>query len=143
MTKQAFTPLDEWLHANLLDGFKAYQVPANEVADLAKRQIQTFDVFGAQLNDAYNHAQKNPGYLDLVISKESRDCFLLCFDENPNAFAFNQIQARLELEGQANTAYSLVRDQLLKSLDNYRVSLRKYKDLFKVYQSEPKNSLDS
>jgi len=130
-------PIDEILNSPTIDGAKAHFSRPEEAARLASKYVEGLNSVTAELREASAHAASNPDYLGTVVTKEHRDCFLLCLSPDSCAFPVNQIQARLELEGKRKTVYALARETLLKAQQDFRTALTNFKDQVSSYREAP------
>lgn len=123
------TLLDEACNRPVIDAARARALNIEEVARLARSYATSFNETTKQLQEASVLAQRDQKYKEHVRSGVSRDCFFLTFKSDASSLPVNQIQARLEIAGVKNEAYCSVRDELMKSQQEYRQALQEFKEI--------------
>jgi len=134
MRRKLTNPADEMINTPVIDGAKARFLKRETAVRLATGYVEGFNSVTRELMDATAHGETNTEYLRSVASSENRDCFLLCLGPDSYAFATNQIQARLDLEGKRDSVYSLARDALVKAQQEFRDALTGFKKLVQPHQ---------
>ena len=123
------SPLDVLLNQPLIDAAGARFLNMATVTNDAQTYAARFNEVTLVLEEAIDYVQRHPFHKPEIASYRSRDSFLLAFCPDANALPVNQLQARLELEGQKQPAFLSVRTELLRAQQMYQTAVQAFQTL--------------